>query len=193
MTEPTTTITDYILAAETVFLGILLWRHHPFWALAFFALAIAAAAGGTYHGFIGALSASGARTIWKITLYSIGIATLLMLASTFRAYIHPPWKQILIAIAVAQFLFYVFVVTRNDDFRFVIYNYVPAMVAILVLAVIHKNLWLVGAVLISFAGAVIQQSGIEIHRHFNFNDIYHVVQMVGMYFFYRGGRLLQAG
>jgi hypothetical protein len=46
------------------------------------------------------------------------------------------------------------------------------------------------AVLLSFAGAGIQSSNVQLHKNFNHNDIYHVIQMVAMYFFYRAGKLL---
>ncbi len=192
MTEPTTTLTDYVLAAECIFLGALLFRSNPLWAISFFVLAVAAAAGGTYHGFIGSMSGPTAQVVWKITLYSIGLATLLMLSATLIAYMPDPWKNIFLVITVLQFVVYVLIVSGSNDFRYVIYNYVPATIAILLLAIIHKNFWLVGAVIISFAGAAIQRSGVQLHKHFNFNDIYHLVQMVAMYFFYRGGKLLQS-
>lgn len=192
MTEPTTTITDYILAGETLFLGMLILPQNLLWSLSFVALSIAAAAGGTYHGFIGSMSSTTAHIIWKTTLYGVGVATLLMLTATLLAYAPSPWKQLFVGLAVLQFVFYVFLISRSNDFRFVVYNYVPAMIAILILAGFHKNVWLVAAVLISFLAAAIQRSGIQLHRHFNFNDIYHVVQMVAMYFFYRGGKLLQS-
>ena len=193
MTEPTTTITDYLLAAECIFFGALLLRNNPLWAISFFVLAVAAAAGGTYHGFIGSMSAPAAQAVWKVTLYSIGLATLLMLSATLLAYMPSPWKNIFLAITILQFVVYVSIVSFSNDFRYVIYNYVPAMIAILLMAIFHKNFWLVGAVMISFAGAAIQRSGVQLHKHFNFNDIYHLVQMVAMYFFYRGGKILQSG
>ena len=193
MTEPTTTITDYLLAAECIFFGALLLRNNPLWAISFFVLAVAAAAGGTHHGFIGSMSAPAAQAVWKVTLYSIGLATLLMLSATLLAYMPSPWKNIFLAITILQFVVYVSIVSFSNDFRYVIYNYVPAMIAILLMAIFHKNFWLVGAVMISFAGAAIQRSGVQLHKHFNFNDIYHLVQMVAMYFFYRGGKILQSG
>jgi len=193
LTEPTTTITDYLLAAECIFFGALLLRNNPLWAISFFVLAVAAAAGGTYHGFIGSMSAPAAQAVWKVTLYSIGLATLLMLSATLLAYMPSPWKNIFLAITILQFVVYVSIVSFSNDFRYVIYNYVPAMIAILLMAIFHKNFWLVGAVMISFAGAAIQRSGVQLHKHFNFNDIYHLVQMVAMYFFYRGGKILQSG
>jgi hypothetical protein len=191
VTEPTTTITDYILAVECLILGVLLLRDNWMWGTAFFGLAIAAAAGGSYHGFIGSMNPVPAQIVWKVTLYSIGIATLFLLAATVCSYFANPWKYLLLGITMVQFVVYVYFISRHNDFRFVIYNYVPAMVAMILMALLHRNLWLVGAVLISFAGAAIQRSGIQLHRNFNFNDMYHIVQMVGMYFFYRGGKLLQ--
>ena len=195
LAEPTTTITDYVLAVEIVFLGILLLRMNSslpvrLWAFSFFVLAVAAAAGGTYHGLIERMSPLTSQRIWKVTLYAVGIATFLMLSATVLAYLAPPWKMILLTITILQFVLYVYVIHGRNDFRYVIYNYVPAMFAILCIAVYHGNLWLVGAVLISFAGAAVQRSGVVLHKHLNFNDLYHFIQMVGMYFFYRGGRIL---
>jgi hypothetical protein len=186
VTEPTTTITDYLLTAECIFFGALLIRNNLLWGISFFILAVAAAAGGTYHGFISHISAPTAQALWKITLYSIGLATLLLLFATVLAYMPKPWKNIFLAITILQFVVYAYIMSGSNDFQYVIYNYIPAMIAILLMAIFHKNLWLVGAVLISFAGAAIQRSGVQLHKHFNFNDIYHVVQMVAMYFFFRG-------
>jgi hypothetical protein len=45
-------------------------------------------------------------------------------------------------------------------------------------------------ILISFGAAAVQRSGFKLARHFNHNDIYHVIQLIGLYFFYRGALLL---
>jgi hypothetical protein len=86
---------------------------------------------------------------------------------------------------------------NHDDFKYVIYDYTPAMALILILQVIALGRgaggagWIVAGILLSFAGAGVQQSGFSLHRNFNFNDIFHVIQMVAMYFLYRGGALLR--
>ena len=47
---------------------------------------------------------------------------------------------------------------------------------------------------VSIAAAVLQQSGIRLHEHFNHNDLMHVVQMAGVWLLYQGGaRLHDAG
>ena len=52
----------------------------------------------------------------------------------------------------------------------------------------HK--WLKAGLVVSAAGVLIQRIGIGFHEHFNHNDIYHLVQIVGIYFFYRGALCL---
>ena len=44
--------------------------------------------------------------------------------------------------------------------------------------------------MVSFVAAAVQVSGVAIHQQFNHNDLYHVIQMGGMYLFYRGALLL---
>lgn len=46
--------------------------------------------------------------------------------------------------------------------------------------------WIVSAVLVSFLAAGIQAAGLAPHPQFNHNDLYHVVQMMGMWLLYRG-------
>jgi hypothetical protein len=46
--------------------------------------------------------------------------------------------------------------------------------------------WLRAGLWISLSGLAIQQLRLSPHRHFNHNDLYHLVQMVGLYCFYRG-------
>jgi hypothetical protein len=46
-------------------------------------------------------------------------------------------------------------------------------------------------VLVSFLAAGVQFNEIALHQHFNHNDLYHVIQMGGMYLFYRGALVLK--
>lgn len=46
--------------------------------------------------------------------------------------------------------------------------------------------WLKRGLLLTIIGLLIQRGGWGLHEHFNHNDIYHLMQMVGIYFFYRG-------
>ena len=50
--------------------------------------------------------------------------------------------------------------------------------------------WLITGVLVSLVAAIVQARRLALHRHFNHNDLYHVIQMAALYAFYRGGAVL---
>jgi hypothetical protein len=50
--------------------------------------------------------------------------------------------------------------------------------------------WLIGSILISLVGGLVQARRLGLHRHFNHNDLYHVIQTFALYAFYRGGARL---
>jgi uncharacterized protein DUF6962 len=48
----------------------------------------------------------------------------------------------------------------------------------------HRN-WLKAGVLLSMFGLVVQQSGWSFFQNFNHNDLYHCIQIVAFYLFFR--------
>ena len=46
--------------------------------------------------------------------------------------------------------------------------------------------WLRVGLIVSAAGFVVQKSGWDLHKHFNHNDIYHVIQIAGFWLLYEG-------
>jgi hypothetical protein len=51
--------------------------------------------------------------------------------------------------------------------------------------------WIVAGVVIGVAGLGVQMTGFRAHQTWNHNDIFHVIQMVAMYLFFRGTRRLK--
>jgi hypothetical protein len=51
--------------------------------------------------------------------------------------------------------------------------------------------WLYLGLAVSVAGLTVQLSGISLHQHLNHNDIYHLIQLAGLYCFYKGARLMR--
>jgi hypothetical protein len=49
---------------------------------------------------------------------------------------------------------------------------------------------MVAGVAVSIAAAAVQASGLDLHQHFNHNDLYHLVQLGALLLYYRGVRLL---
>ncbi|MFQ5606248.1 MAG: hypothetical protein ACE5HS_23520 [bacterium] len=206
ITEPSTMLTDYVLAIFAIILAARLWKRRQlnvqisvqFWSAAFAATALAALVGGTSHGFVLYLNEAAKVFIWKTTVQVIGLASFFMLAGTIVASTAGRVKHLLLTSAFLQLAVYAGWMVFHNEFKYVIFDYVPAMLAIILLQgyAFLKNrdksaVWMVAGILISFAAAGVQLSGFAIHRHFNHNDLYHVIQMVGIYLLFRGASLLR--
>ena len=206
--EPMTTLTDYLITVFAAIFALNLVRGtgrprrpvHWLWCLAFCFIGLAALLGGTSHGFVGYLDDLSLRMIWKGTVYSVGLSMLFAVAGSIEAsrLKEQPAKLLHVLNGLA-FSAYAIWMTTNSAFIYVIAYYVPAMtsVALIQLWAYYRSKlptapWFVSGVLVTLLGAIIQQSGFSIHRHFNHNDIYHVVQIAGLYLLYRGARLIDA-
>ena len=138
------------------------------------------------------------QELWKLTVYAIGLASFFLLTGTLSTCILPSVRRFVILIPYVQLIVYVLWMVTHDDFRYVIYEYAFTNLSILALqlhaGVTHRARsapWLVGGVLVSFLAAAVQVNGIALHHHFNHNDLYHVIQIGGMYLFYRGALVLK--
>ena len=198
--EPVTVLTDYILAAVYIFLGLRLLRlgraekqtSVEMSAAAFGGTSAAALFGGTNHGLGSTLGLWSAVT-WKLTVYATGLASFFLIAAaSFLALKGWPRRHVLI-LAAMKLAVYALWVSYHDEFRYVIYDYAPAMAGLLGLSLWSARLgsgrsagWISAGILVSFLGAGIQSSGFSLHRYFNHNDLYHVIQTGAAWLLYRG-------
>lgn len=180
MNEPVTLLTDYLLGAVSAWLGIRLLRFSRHWALAFLALALAAFLGGTWHGLI------QSDLLWKATVLSVGVASFGMVVGSARIAAQGLLLQALTGFAAAKLLAYSAWMLFHDDFVWVIADTGSALAIVGALHLWRRNGWMVAAVAVSVAAALVQASGLALHRHFNHNDLYHVIQIAAMLLFYRG-------
>jgi hypothetical protein len=198
LTEVSTMLTDYLLAAVTAALGFSLWRAArgraavSIYALGFAALAVSAAAGGTYHGFALELSPSALEALWTTTTWTVGIFAFCIVAAAAFAYTRGPARLALVTTAAATLLVYLAWMSTHDDFRFVIYDTALAMLLLFAVALYAYRAgrrgagWLLAGIAVSAAAAGVQYLRLSLHPSFNHNDLYHVVQAAAMYVFYRG-------
>ena len=209
ISEPTTVITDYILATLAELCGILLLRQNAplrqgsirLWAFALFATATAGYVGGTYHGFQYAMDPQVAAVLWKSTTISMGVASFLLLGAAITSAFVGKDRQWLIAGAVVKLVIYVGWMLEHDEFRYVIYEYGSTLAILLSLVAAGRThgvsghrAYIASGICVSIAAAAVQQTGIRLHRHFNHNDLMHVIQMGGVWLLYKGGaRLRDAG
>jgi len=66
-----------------------------------------------------------------------------------------------------------------------------ALVSSLGRADLESVKWIRRGLIVSAAGFVIQKVGWDLHQHFNHNDLYHVIQIVGFWCLYEGGCRLE--
>jgi hypothetical protein len=209
--EPMTMATDYVLAVATAILGVLLWRvaasHRSAairsWSLAFFFTSLGSLSGGSYHGFQRVLEPLVVAALWKLTVYAIGLGSFFLLTGAILAGtgdgsdVSSPVRSTLVALATLELIIYMVWVTRHDDFIYVIEDYGSSLIVIAILQIVAwvrsrapSAPWVLGSIALSVVGATIQASGFSLHRNFNHNDLYHVVQLVALWMLYRGGRVL---
>ena len=203
VSEPVTLITDYMLGALGCAFAWRLYRAYAegqqsavgLWALAMAAMAAAAVFGGTHHGFASQLGPALHTALWKGTVYAAGVAAMAMAGAAVFATVSPPARLWLLALAAAQFAVYAAWMIGHDEFAWVIADYGSAMLAVLALEIWRRTdpgaAWIIAGVVVSAAGAGVQLSRVALHRHFNHNDLYHVIQMAALWLFYRGALLLR--
>lgn len=190
ISEPVTLATDYLLAGVTAWLCFRLWkqresqRSRRWWTIAFGALALGAFLGGTWHGLL------QSDLLWKATVLAVGVASFAMLAGSAYAVLAGSPRRLLLVLASVKLLAYATVMLIRDEFIFFV---IDSGVTFALVAALHSwrfNRWIVAGVALSLVAALAQASGIALHRHFNHNDLYHVIQVAAMLLLYRGARRL---
>ena len=195
--------TDYLLAVVCLVLGLRLWRRAGdrsrairLWSSAFVATAVAAVTGGTFHGFTVHLNALTATALWKATVWAIGAAGLLMVWAVAVAELGLTWRRTVVYLASLKFGLYAGWMVTHDQFRYVLIDYAPSLVAIAGIEMWARRArgsaaasWIVAGLLVTVLAAGVQAARLAPHPHFNHNDLYHVIQMAAFYLLYRGGLL----
>jgi hypothetical protein len=190
ISEPMTLATDYLLGGVTAWLSLLLAKNREsqksrtFWALAFAALALAALLGGTWHGLL------QIELLWEATVLAAGVASFAMLAGSAFAVLAGAARTVVLVLASVKLVVYATVMGIRDEFIFFI---IDSGVTFAVVAALHLwrlNGWILAGVAVSILAALAQASALALHRHFNHNDLYHVIQLMAMFLFYRGARRL---
>lgn len=208
MSEPAVVLTDYGLAVLCGVLAYLLSRGGRFggfrgWFIVFYvATGAAAAFGGTAHGFFPDEGSVGGAVVWRLTLISIGAATLAGWGIGATLLLGPRIRRWVIGAAALQVVAYAWIVSFvTQDFLVAVLEYLPA--AVLLLAGFSVVAWrerarplLVAAagMLLTFAAAAVQQLGIALHPvYLDHNVLYHLIQAVALVMIFAGATHLAGG
>jgi hypothetical protein len=206
LSEPTTLVSDWVLAALAIALGSRLYRAgsgtakqkqaQRLWAFGFLAGAAAALAGGIVHGFAASLSPFAHAVLWKTVLAACGLAGSLLLAGTVRATVDGSWRTLFLAAAAAQLAAYLVLVSGSNATGLAVWNGAATIVVLLALALAtagsdpRRLAWILLGLGLSAAGLVAQRAGVGASI-LNHNDVCHGLQAVSLWPFYRAGLRLQ--
>lgn len=180
ISEPATLATDYLLGAVSAWLGWRTFQSNRLWSLGFVALALAAFLGGTWHGFV------QSDALWKATVVTAGAASFGMLSgSTVKTASGTP-RTLILGFAIFKLLVYTAWMLAHDDFIWVVADTGVSLAIIALLYLWRFNGWMLAGVTASVAAGAVQASGLALHRHFNHNDLYHLIQIAALLLFYRG-------
>ena len=180
MPDPIALVSDSALGVAALFFAIRLWRVHRMWALAFFFTAAGSFFGGMHHGYAPLMTPIATLVLWKATVFSVGIASFFLLAGSHRR---------MAIFAVVKLIVYMSWMISHNDFMYVIADYA---LTLLLVGIVVRTRWVIASIVVSVIAALVQQSRFALHRHFNHNDLYHVIQLIALWLLYRGGKLMKS-
>src|SRR5687768_17615791 len=166
-------------------------------AAALLATGFAALLGAIAHGTDPASDAELRARFWRGALYTTGFIGATSVASVAFFAARGSTRTAILAFAGIKLVVFIVRVTRQPEFRVAAGDYGGALAIVLVAAsymAVRRQApgmaWLIVGVLVSLVAGIVQARRLALHRHFNHNDLYHVIQMAALYAFYRGGTLL---
>ena len=165
------------------------------WTVAYLAMAVAALAGFAYHGFGRRLAAKARESLWSLTLASLGVVAFAMLMSVALLVEDPAITLLLSTVAVARFVGYLSRLRSRRDFGYAIREYAFGLAGVALAAFDlwargePAASWLLGAVAVAVAAAVIQRAGFSSRLGLDANTLFHVVQIVSLLLALHGVRL----
>ncbi|MBZ5618665.1 MAG: hypothetical protein LAQ69_08085 [Acidobacteriia bacterium] len=194
-----TSITDFVLAGETLFLagmtaGIPKARFSAawFWSGALLLLGSGALIGGMDHGFFEAGTESH-YVIERANWIVLAAMTLCILMATAKQFFSPRLQRVVLVLGLIQFAADTVAIVLVDSFLDVVLNYAPVIVLLLIMNFLGlrkgAGSWdMIAGILILFAASAIQAFGVDALAPLDHNVLYHLVSMPGVAVLYRGGK-----
>jgi uncharacterized protein DUF6962 len=193
--------TDYVLALAGFVAALWLWRRARgpagrWWACALAATGVAAVLGGTSHGYAPVLGKETHGLVWRLTYASAGVANFCMGYGIALAALPERARRPALALLLVRLVAVVAALVALAEFRYVLYDYAITLALLLALAAWRSArgrpgaVWVTAGVVVSAMGAAVQLARVGQGRAFNHNDLFHVLQAIGLGLYARGGRML---
>ena len=197
MRNPTTVLTDYLLGLVSFGCALASLRRagaaNRFWALAFGAQGIGACAAATAHAVESSPPGPLEVATWRAALVGAGLSNAGLLAAGIAGRLAGPWRAVGLLLCGVKLAAYLALLTRRQDFRLVVIDNLVATAAVAALQAAPRRHAgagdgrpIVAALALSVAGGAVQQRGVRLHRHFDHNDLFHVIQTAATLLLHRG-------
>ncbi len=201
--EPSTLLTDYLLAALA---GWLAWRlalgasaaisATRWWGRTLGLTAISAFVGGSYHGF-GPNFPAVVGIWWTAVLLIVCLLSAAMAMSLLHELVPVKQHRLWLTLIAVKFTGFTVWAIVHPVFVVVIADYGMTLVAWAVAALWVRRAWsgwMLTGIALSVVAAVAQQMRWGLSPQFNHNDLYHVIQALALVAFYRAaGKLAGSG
>jgi len=170
---------------------------HPFhfhlsWS--FYAVAMGSIIGSLFHGFGPHFPKLMREWIWKGALTCMGFTTFFLMMAGVSAVMSYDSYRIIMWVAVIGLILYGWQTVKFAGFghsvKFITIGMIFTLTAFATLfwRQAHPGSgYLFAGVLLTIASGGLWATGWSIHKQFNHNDIFHVIQMVCLWLFYQGG------
>ena len=155
---------------------------------------VAAVLGGTSHGYAPVLDKQTHGIVWRLTYVTVGVANFCILYGAARAALPRHVLRGALALLLLRLLAVATALVLLAQLRHVIYDYTITLAGLIGLAAVRGGRgqpgagWVMAGVAVSLAGALFQVGRIGQGRVFNHNDVFHVLQAIGIALYARGGR-----
>ncbi|HEU4720263.1 MAG TPA: hypothetical protein VFS59_02785 [Gemmatimonadaceae bacterium] len=205
VTEPMTVATNVVLAGLAFVLAARLASRSAavgsaagaWLAAGLSATGLAALVAAVAHGADPVGAAALRERFWRGALYTTGLIGAASVTSVAFFAARGYARAAILAFAAIKLVVFVYRVARRPEFRVAAADYGGALAVLLAGAAYEAYrsrapgmTWLIAGVLVSLVAGIVQARRLALHRHFNHNDLYHLIQMAALYAFYRGGAQL---
>lgn len=203
ITEFWTFVTDIVLSAQCFAYAYILRNQilkaevsAKSWVGVFATIGVAALCGAIHHGFKLHLPPTIYQSLKVTVLLCLNVTAALLGRSLINFTLLPSNKlrRPLLSIVYLKLLGFVFLGLSQPKFIVGLLDYASTFVVALIVYFIRRKeagpKFMFYGVVVSFVAASIQAFKLAPSLSFNHNDLYHVVQMFGMYLFFKGTPLL---
>jgi hypothetical protein len=200
--EPATLATDYLLALVA---GGLAWRLHRCtsiaspavrgWVWTFGFTALSAIVGGSYHGFAPNFSDRLLHGWWLGTLWLVSLSSAAMATSWVHEVLPPAGRRLGFVLVGLRLLAFAALAVARPTFAVVILDYGSSLLLWLGAALLLHRAWrgwMLTGLAFSVIAALVQQLRLAPGEHFNHNDLYHLIQALGLVAFSRAATRLES-